>query len=226
MIYGLGLLFLFLLVYGPQLWVRFVMWRYSKDLDGMPGTGGELANHLVKTLNLEGVTVKEGPPGANYYSPDEKVVCLDARLYNGKSLTAVAVAAHEIGHAIQFTREEPISKLRKKYMGTALVIKKVGAVLLMISPIIFALLKIPHVLLANVAIGVLVLIASALMYLAVLPEEYDASFNKALPILESGYVPEKHMPAVRSVLKAAALTYFAAALADSIRLWMLLRYLR
>ncbi len=89
MIYGLGLVYLFLLVYGPHLWVKFVMWRHSSELDDMPGTGGELANHLVETLKLDGVTVKPGNAGQNYYNPDEKVVCLDANLYEGKSLTAL-----------------------------------------------------------------------------------------------------------------------------------------
>jgi Zn-dependent membrane protease YugP len=62
-------------------------------------------------------------------------------------------------------------------------------------------------------------------YLIMLPEEWDASFNKALPILEQGdYVPESNMPAIRTILRAAALTYFASALASIVNLgrWALL----
>jgi Zn-dependent membrane protease YugP len=59
-----------------------------------------------------------------------------------------------------------------------------------------------------------------------LPEEYDASFNKALPILEEGYIPKEHMPAVRQVLKACAYTYVAGALADVLRLWRWLTLMR
>lgn len=226
MIYGLGITFFVLLIYGPSLWVKFVMWRHSSDIEEMPGTGGELASHLVESLKLEGVKVESGEQGQNFYSPDEKLVSLSPDLYSGKSITAIAVAAHEVGHAIQFSRNEPVSQLRKKYLGVAFLIKRIGAVILLISPAVFAAVKLPHLLLFNVGVGIATLVASALMYVAVLPEEYDASFNKALPILKSGYVPQRYVPAIRSVLRAAALTYFAGALADSIRLWQLLRYIR
>ena len=64
------------------------------------------------------------------------------------------------------------------------------------------------------------------MYVAILPEEYDASFKKALPILEEGYIPEGNMPAVRQVLQACALTYVAGALTDVLNLWRWFRILR
>ena len=74
--------------------------------------------------------------------------------------------------------------------------------------------------LITVFIGILTMLASAFMYLIVLPEEWDASFNKALPILiEGNYIKPAQETAVRSILKAAALTYFAAALADVLSLW-------
>lgn len=119
-----------------------------------------------------------------------------------------------------------MSKLRGRYLGGAFLIRKLGAAILLLAPVVLAIFKIPHIFLLSIGVGITTLIASALMYAAILPEEYDASFNKALPILESGYLPEKHLPAARQVLRAAALTYFAGALADSIRLWQLLRYIR
>jgi Zn-dependent membrane protease YugP len=70
-------------------------------------------------------------------------------------------------------------------------------------------------------------LAGALAYLIILPEEWDASFNKALPILiEGDYVDESAIPTVRKILKAAALTYFSAALANVLnigRWFMILR---
>lgn len=226
MLYGLGGILIILLIFTPTLWVKFVMWRHSKDLEDMPGTGGELAEHLVERFKLEGVTVISGEQDANFYRPGDKLISLSPNLYKGKSLTAIAVAAHEVGHSIQFSKEEPVSKLRGKYLGGAFVIRRLGAAILLFAPVLFAVLKIPHIFLFSIGVGIVTLIASALMYVAVLPEEYDASFNKALPILNEGYVPEQYLPAVRQILQAAALTYFAAALADSIRLWQLLRYIR
>jgi len=69
-------------------------------------------------------------------------------------------------------------------------------------------------------IGVVTMLASVLMYAAILPEEWDASFNKALPILAGNdYVPDEYLPAIRQVLMACALTYVAGALADMLSLW-------
>ena len=226
MIYSFAAILFVMLVYGPTLWVRFVMWRHGNDIADMPGTGGELAQHFVEKFALAGVSVEEGAQGQDHYNPAEKRVSLSPSVYRGKSLTAVAVAAHEIGHAIQFTRNEPVSQLRGKYLGSAFTIKRVGSAIMLSLPVIGLVFKVPHIIVLTAALGVVTMLASALIYLAVLPEEYDASFNKALPILKEGYVPEAHIPAVRQVLRAAALTYFAAALADTMNLWRWLRVFR
>ena len=210
------------LLYGS----KFVLWRHSKELKNMPGTGGELAEHFVERFALQGVTVEEGEQGRDHYNPGEQIVSLSPNVYAGKSLTAVAVAAHEVGHAIQFTRKEPISQLREKYLGKAHRIKKIGTIILMGIPLVTAIIKVPHVILITAVIGIITMLASVMMYVAILPEEYDASFNKALPILQEGYVPEEHIPAVRQVLRACALTYVAAALADILSLWRWIRVFR
>lgn len=226
MLYVLGLVLLLGLAYGPTAWVRYVLWRHSKNIEGMPGTGGELARHLISRFELDGVTVEEGQPFTDHYNPETQVVCLSPNVYQGKSLTAVAVAAHEVGHAIQFTRDEPVSRLRRKYMSKAIAIKKLGFAILAISPLTVVLAKSPAIMALFVVAAVATMLASVLMYAAILPEEFDASFNKALPTLAEGYVPEIHMPAVRQVLRAAALTYVAAALAEVLSLWRWIRVFR
>jgi Zn-dependent membrane protease YugP len=79
----------------------------------------------------------------------------------------------------------------------------------------------------GIAVGssLLLQLIGALSYLIILPEEWDASFNKALPILMEGeYVAEDKLPNIRNVLKAAAITYFASALANVLNIgrWLLL----
>ena len=86
----------------PQLWVRYVMRKYSREIPDMPGTGGELAEHLIERFELTGVSVKKGGVQDNYYHPVDRQVALSPKNFSGKSITAVAVAAHEVGHAIQF----------------------------------------------------------------------------------------------------------------------------
>jgi Zn-dependent membrane protease YugP len=225
-IYILPAIAVLALLYGPQLWVAYVLRRHHKEIDGMPGTGGELAEHLVAKLDLEGVTVEEGKQGEDHYNPGTSTVCLSPDVFRGKSLSAVAVAAHEVGHAIQFNRNEPVSELRGKYLGKAHLIQNWGIYILMSIPVIGIVFRVPHIALLTGVIGVVTMLASVMMYVAILPEEYDASFCKALPILEQGYVPEEHLPAIRQVLKACALTYVAAALADILRLWRWLLILR
>ena len=192
----------------------------------MPGTGGELAEHLVAKYELAGVKVVRGSAGEDFYSPDEKIVSLGPDHYDKKSLSAVAVAAHEVGHAIQFCRDEPVSHLRKKYMGRVFQIRRVGGILLTLAPVAMLLSKAPMLMAFFVGIGVLTMLLSVLMYVAILPEEFDASFNKALPILGSGYLPDQHLPAARTILKACALTYVAGALTDVLNLWRWIRFLR
>jgi len=138
--------------------------------------------------------------------------------YDGRSVKSVAVAAHEVGHAIQFHRQEEIFKLRSKCLQQAHKLQQLARYLLWASPVVAIVFCTPIMLLLPVLISVGLQIISALSYLIVLPEEWDASFGKALPILEEGYISEEQMPAARSVLKAAAFTYFAAALSSILNL--------
>ncbi len=226
MIYLLLLCLLATLAYGPSLWVRYILRKYSTPLPDMPGTGAELATHLIERFKLKEVKVEMGSAGDNYYSPDEKVVCLSPDVFKGKSLTAVAVAAHEVGHAIQFNNNEAVTNLRQRYLGKAQMIKRAGSLILISIPLLTILLKSPVIMFFGGAIGLLTMFVSVLMYAAILPEEYDASYNKALPILAQGYLPEEHMAAAKRILQACALTYVAAALADILSLWRWFRMLR
>ena len=100
MFLALGAFILLLMVFGPSLWIKFVMRRYSEDKPEMPGTGGELAEHLIDRFTLKGVKVEVTELG-DHYDPIEKKVRLLREHYEAKSLTAIAIAAHEVGHAIQ-----------------------------------------------------------------------------------------------------------------------------
>ena len=216
-----------ILIYVPSFWVRRVMSRHSRELSDLPGTGGELAEHLLKRFEITGIAVEETAPNTDHFDPAGPAVRLSPGNFHGRSLTAIAVAAHEVGHAIQFHRHEKIFELRKRYLPLANRLKQVGIVIMLLIPFIALLLRSPLAIGGVVAISLLLQLGGALAYLIILPEEWDASFNKALPVLIEGeYVAPEQLPAVRQVLKAAALTYFAAALANVLhigRWFMLLR---
>ena len=202
------------LVFGPQIWVRCILKKYGRNRPDLQGTGGELAEHLIERFQLEDVTVIKGEAGEDYYNPDEKVISLSPEHYSGKSIAAVAVATHETGHAMQHKEKHEGFMLRQNRILFALMVERFSAVALMVSPFIFLLTKVPQSSLITLTLGGLGMIASLWVQLVNLPVEIDASFNKALPVLQEGYLAPEDMPAAQKVLKVAAFTYVAAALAS------------
>ena len=212
-------LLLIVVIALPQLWVRWVFHRHGQDLPSVPGTGAELATHLLKRFELDDVRVEQTTENGDHYDPEANAVRLGPRVHDGRSLTAIAVAAHEVGHALQFNRQEPVVRLRQRYFRPALALKRLGATVLALMPLLLIVFRIPHPMVFAAVVGVATMLVSVLLYVAILPEEWDASFGKALPILEEGaYVQSHELPAVRRILTAAALTYVAAALADILNL--------
>ena len=137
------------------------------------------------------------------------------------------MAAHEVGHAIQFHRREKIFELRKRYLPIAVMLSQAGVAIMLAFPVIALVIRSPLVIGVVIGLSLLLQLAGALSYLIILPEEWDASFNKALPILiEGDYIKSAQIPAIRNILRAAALTYFAGALANVLnvgRWFMILR---
>ncbi|MBX2886269.1 MAG: zinc metallopeptidase [Granulosicoccus sp.] len=204
----------------PQWWVRRQLRKYSEEIPDLPGTGGELAKHLIDRYELTDIGVEASQnPHDNHFSPADRMIRLSPELYDGKSITAVSVAAHEVGHAIQFHRQEDIFKLRSKYLPLAIALQKAGSFALMAAPVLGILLRSPAGVALPIIFSVTMHLLGALMYLIVLPEEWDASFGKALPILADGYLEEEDLPKAREVLKAAALTYLAGAVANLVSIF-------
>ena len=212
------LLLVLVLVFGPTLWVRWVMNRYAQDIDNMPGTGGELAKHLVKQLKLDGVEVEVTEIG-DHYDPTERKVRLSEQNYQGRSLTAVAIAAHEVGHAVQHHQGDKRLLARTALVRVADRLARISAAAIWLAPIIGLLTRHPVPFSALVVLGLAGLLGRMLLHLVTLPLEWDASFGKALPILDAGnYLSKQQQRPVSSILRAAALTYVAAALADVLTL--------
>jgi Zn-dependent membrane protease YugP len=222
----LPLVFVFALVFGPGWWVRNVMSRYSKPEDRYDGTGGELARHLLDSHDLQHVKIEETSKG-DHYDPLEKVVRLTPDKLNGRSLTAVTVAAHEVGHALQDASGYAPLKIRGQLIMLTRPVERLGAGILMAAPLIGVLTRAPLVSLLMVLGGLMSLGATTLVHLVTLPTELDASFNRAMPMLEKGSVLKPvDLPHARRLLKAAALTYLSASLASLLniaRWWTLLR---
>jgi Zn-dependent membrane protease YugP len=218
MLYALGVLIVLAIIFGPSLWVKFVMRRYSTEKPEMPGTGGELAKHLINRFSLKDVEVETTELG-DHYDPIEKRVRLSREHYESKSLTAVAIAAHEVGHAIQDHQGDRRLATRTKMIPIVNLLARWSVVIISLSPIIGIIMRHPMPFSLLLFLGLSGFIARMMVHAVTLPIEFDASFSKALPILREGnYISQSNEKAVSHVLRAAALTYVSAALADILNL--------
>lgn len=212
MLYLVLICLILLLVIGPSYWVKHTMEKYSEPADRYSFTGAQLARNLLNEANLQHVGVEETKLG-DHYDPSAKMVRLASDKFNGRSLTAIAVAAHEVGHAIQDRDNYPPLALRTTLVQWAAPAEKLGAGILMLAPVIMTVLRSPAAGLLFVVGGMLTLGSAALVHALTLPMEMNASFARALPILERGrYLIEGDMPHARRLLNAAAWTYVAASL--------------
>ena len=219
MAYIISGLVIILFIFLPQIWVQAVLARYNrKDEENFPGTGGELARHILDRFNLVEIAVEITEQG-DHYDPEQRCIRLSRDKFDGKTLTAITVAAHECGHAIQHAAGEPLFMLRTRLARAAVWAQRFGSLLLFSAPLIVLLFRHPSLGVVN-ALGAFLIIGFAIaMHLLTLPVELDASFRKALPILGKGYLNPGQIPAARRILTAAAWTYVAASLASLLNFW-------
>ncbi len=221
-----GVILLLGLIFGPQYWVKHVIKKHSVSREDFPGTGGELAQHLLRELKIDKVEVEITDAG-DHYDPSDHRVRLLLDNHDGRSISAVAIAAHEVGHAIQHHEGNKLLALRQKLVVFASVTDKFAAVFFFLAPILGLVGRSPGAFIGIVFLGISFIAVRLLVHLVTLPVEWDASFAKALPILEhGGYLQPNDMPAARQVLKAAALTYVSVALASLLDLARWIRILR
>jgi len=200
------------LVFGPGIWVRRVLEKYSQPADRYAGSGASLARHLLDKHGLQSVVVEPTETG-DHYDPIAKAIRLTQDNHDGCSLTAITVAAHEVGHALQDQTSYPPLKWRTRLVGATRRIEKIGAGLLVISPFMGLLTRVPALGLLTILAGMLTLGTSAIVHFVTLPTEFDASFNRALPMLdEYKILKSSDRPHARRLLTAAALTYVSASL--------------
>jgi len=226
MVYLIFIVVILAVIFGPGIWVQRVLAKYSQPDDRYSGSGASLARHLLDKHGLQSVGVEVTELG-DHYDPLEKVVRLTADKHDGKSLTAITVAAHEVGHAVQdHTGFGPL-KWRTRLVRAMGGIEKFGAGILIISPFLGALTRIPALGLVTFAAGFLTLGTSAVVHAVTLPTEFDASFNRALPMLDEHRILKSvDRPHARRLLKAAALTYVSASLMSLLNIARWLAILR
>jgi len=226
MIYLLALLLVLAVIFVPQIWVQRVLARYNRVPEpNFPGTGGELAHHLLGRFGLHDVAVETTETG-DHYDPAARCVRLTPDKFDGRTLTAITVAAHECGHALQHAGGEAMFALRSRLAVSAVWAARLGSFLIFAAPMLGLLARAPSPALVSVLGGFLIMGFGVVVQLVTLPVELDASFRKALPVLEAGYLEPAQVPAARRILRAAAWTYVAASLASLLNFWRWMTILR
>jgi Zn-dependent membrane protease YugP len=220
------LIVIMLAVYLPSWWVRRVMQRYGSPEDRYASTGADLARHLLAEHGLTSVGVELTEQG-DHYDPMVKVVRLAPERYHGRSLTAVTVAAHEVGHALQDAGGYRPLAVRTRLITMLRPLERFGALVLMGAPLIAILTRLPSVTALVIVGGLMTLGTSTIVHLVTLPTEWNASFARAMPMLERDGIllPADH-PHARKILLAAAMTYVAVSLMSLLnvaRWWALIR---
>ncbi|MBE0483128.1 MAG: zinc metallopeptidase [Bacterioplanes sp.] len=220
----LVIVLLVLLLFAPSWWVQRVLRRHHEQRDDFPGTGGDMAWHLINKLQLHGVTVESTLAG-DHYDPMTRTVRLTDDKLNGKTLTSVVVAAHEVGHAYQHARREWLFQTRTGLALVSMWLERIIPLALLAIPLLA--LVFPAAMRWGLLIAVSAMLLSTFLHFLTLPVEWDASFGKALPWLEQGqYLAADDHRAARRILQAAALTYLAASLVSLLNVARWWRYLR
>jgi len=207
-----GLYFVFLI---PPLIIGFLVQRWLKKTvaanlavpvaNGL--SGAEVARQILDRNGLQNVPVETSPGGplSDHYDPRQKSVHLSEPVYGGRAVASTAIAAHEVGHAIQHAKAYAPFRLRSAMWPAVAFASNAWIFLLMIGAFaqLFGLVTFAIILYAVVV----------LFQLVTLPVEFDASRRALGQLNDMGLVTAGESQGARKVLTAAAMTYVAAALA-------------
>ncbi|MDE0021891.1 MAG: zinc metallopeptidase [Candidatus Poribacteria bacterium] len=191
----------FLLAIWAQFKVKSAFNKYSQTGTRSGMTGAQVAQEILRANGIDDVKV-EGVRGflSDHYDPRTKTLRLSPDVFQGRSQASVAVAAHEVGHAIQHAQGYAPLKLRSALVPAvqlgSWVATPVFFLGMMLTPLLF--------------VGVIAFGLIALFQLITLPVEYNASSRALSEIERLGIVGGAEMEGARKTLNAAALTYVAA----------------
>jgi uncharacterized protein len=190
-----------------QLWLKRTYGRWSRVENTSGLTGAQTARAILDANGLQSVAV-EAVPGqlSDHYDPTKRVVRLSEDNYSRASVAGSAVAAHEVGHAIQHAKAYAPLQWRSALVPVAGIGGNFGPIIVVVGAMLGAF--------GLVQLGIILFAAAVIFQLVTLPVEFDAS-KRALVQLEAlGLTTQGDVAGSRQVLNAAAMTYVAAAAAS------------
>jgi Zn-dependent membrane protease YugP len=206
-----------LLALWAQFKVKRVYKKYSEVLTARGATGAEVAAHILRANGLTNVPIEVADGFlSDHYDPRHRVLRLSSGVYNGRSIAAAGIAAHEVGHALQHAKEYGPLVLRTKLAPVAMLGSNLAMILLMIGMFMHAM--------GLVYLGIIGFTVAVVFTLVTLPVEFDASRRAKELLPQLGLITGGEQAGVAAVLNAAALTYVAAAISAVLQLvYFLLR---
>lgn len=179
-------------------------------------TGARLARALLDGSGLTNVDVQPiAGELTDNYDPRDKVLRLSEGVFNGRSVAAQGIVAHEVGHAVQDARGYVPLKLRASLVPAAQFGSSLGPILVIIGVVLAAGGAFSQLL---IQLGIVFFAAAVVFQIVTLPVEFNASRRALLMLSDGGYVTADEYPLAKQVLSAAALTYLAATLAAIMQL--------
>lgn len=204
-----------LLSLWAQYHVQSTFSRYSKVTAQRGLTAAEVAADMLRQSGIVDVQVERIPGNlTDNYNPQTGVLSLSASVYDSASLSALGVAAHEVGHVMQHYDEYAPLKIRSAFVPIAQ-LGSYAAVPLFILGMVLSVEPLMWV-------GIIVFMAVVLFYLVTLPVEMNASSRAVVALESGGYLTREEADPAAKVLRAAAWTYIAAALQAFLQLLRLL----
>ncbi len=211
--------FLIIIAFVLSLWAQyrvkstFNRWSDVRSANGL--TGYEAARRMLDRNGLQDVPI-EAVPGrlSDHYDPVQRVVRLSEPVYYENSISAISVACHEVGHAIQHQNSYPMLVIRHRMFPVVRIASGVSPFLL-IGGFLFQSFNL-------IGLGIIFFSAAVAFQLVTLPVEFNASSRARDIMISEGFITHDEERGVAKVLNAAALTYVAAAL---ISLLELLKYI-
>ncbi len=200
-----------ILVALAQWKVRSAFKKYSQVRSMAGISGADTARRILRENGIYDVGVEEvGGTLSDHYDPRDKVVRLSSDNFHGHHLAGLAVAAHEVGHAIQHATGYYPLNLRHAILPVANLGSQLGMPLI-IAGMIFGSLGL-------VNIGVIFFAAAVLFQVVTLPVEFTASSRAMASLANGGYLAGDEVGSARKVLNAVAMTYVAATAAAVMQL--------
>lgn len=194
---------LLLLPIYAQIKVKRTYKKYSKVRSTSGMTGAQVARLILDQNDLKDVKVVESRGFlSDHYNPMTRIVALSSHNYHEASVAGTAIAAHEVGHAIQHKEAYTFLQWRHKLVPVANISSNASWIFVMIG--IFAML--PNMLL----IGIVLLAVGVVFQLVTLPVEFNASSRAMTEIVSHGVIRNEEEKHAKKVLNAAAMTYVAA----------------